>query len=95
MYSKASMVKFIEALITSQGRTKKEIAESIGMTPSNFARVLEKEGYNFTLQQFGQLAVSLNLTQDQVFHLITGKKKKEAVSHAVAQAAENLVNQLK
>lgn len=94
MYSKTTMVKFIDAAITQQGKTRKEVAEAIGMTPSNLARVLEKEGYNFTLAQFGQLVGYLDLTPDQAYYILTGKKKKEAITQAVAKAAEILVENI-
>lgn len=91
MYSKPLLRKYIDEGLHLKGWSEKQLADNLNITPSNFARALNQEGFNLTLPQFAAAITELGLTSDQVYHILTGKKAKEAKSQLIISYAKKIV----
>jgi transcriptional regulator with XRE-family HTH domain len=94
MYSKPLLRKYISEGLHQKGWTEKLLAENMGMTPTNLNRSLNQEGFNLTLPQFAEVVSLLNFTPEQVTHILTGKKSKEATSQLLLTYARKIVEGL-
>lgn len=94
MYSKQLLRKYVDEGLHLKDWTEKALAEKLNVTPSNLARALNQEGFNLTLPQFAEVVKLLDLTPDQVFHILTGKKAKEAKSQLILTYAKKIVDGL-
>lgn len=91
MYNKKRAVALIEAAMKVKNITRSDLATIIGMNASNFARAMDKDGYNFSWDQFSRIADALELTRDEVYYIVTGKRKDDALADSIARAAKALV----
>lgn len=91
MYDKKRAITLIEAAMKVKNITRSELAGIIGMNPSNFARAMDKDGYNFSWDQFSRIADALEFTRDEVYYIVTGKRKDDALADSIARAAKVLV----
>lgn len=64
------------------------------VTHSNLSRALDQDGFNLTLPQFARLVQLLEINQDQVYHILTGKRAKEAETALVARYARKIVEEI-
>lgn len=94
MYSKPLLKKYIAEGLHRNQWTEKDLAEKLGVTPSNLSRALLQEGFNLTLPQFSQVVTLLHLTPEQVYHILTGKKAKEATAQLLLTYAKKIVDGL-
>lgn len=94
MYSKPLLRSYVNEGLHLKSWRENQLAEALGMTPTNLSRALNQEGFNLTLQQFASLVQLLNLTPDQAFHILTGKKAKEATSQLLLSYAQKIVKDL-
>jgi transcriptional regulator with XRE-family HTH domain len=94
MYSKPLLRTYVNEGLHLKGWREKQLAEAMGMTPTNLSRALNQDGFNFTLQQFASLVQLLNLTSDQAFHILTGKKAKEANAQLLLSYAKKIIDGL-
>lgn len=91
MYDKKRAVTLIEAAMKVKNITRSDLASMIGMNPSNLARAMDKDGYNFSWDQFSRIVDALELTRDEVYYIVTGKRKDDALADSIARAAKALV----
>lgn len=91
MYNKKRAVALIEAAMKARNLTRSDLASMIGMNPSNLARAMDKDGYNFSWDQFSRIVDALELTRDEVYYIVTGKRKDDALADSIARAAKVLV----
>jgi AraC-like DNA-binding protein len=94
VYSKPLLRKYIDEALHLRGWSEKTLADNLGMKPSNLARSLNQEGYNLTLPQFADVIKLLEMPSEQVFHILTGKKAKEAKLQALVSYAKKMVEGL-
>jgi transcriptional regulator with XRE-family HTH domain len=94
MYSKPLLRKYIDEGLHLKGWSEKYLAEKIGSTPSNLARALNSERSNLTLIQFAEIVKLLELTSEQTYHILTGKKEQEAKLQALISYAKKIVDGL-
>lgn len=94
MYSKKVLNFYIKEKLHQKDSNNRQLAQAIGITQSNLSRALESEQHNLTLPQFADLVEYLSLDPDQVYHILTGKRKKEAAVSLVAASAKRLVEEL-
>lgn len=95
MYSKKLLRKYIEQRLQLTGSNHRQLAQALGASQSNLTRALADDPtYNLTLPQFAGLIDALQLEPVEVFHILTGKKAKEAAATAVAKTCKHLVEQL-
>jgi transcriptional regulator with XRE-family HTH domain len=94
MYSKPLLRSYVNEGLHLKNWRENQLAEAMGMTPTNLSRALNQEGFNLTLQQFASLVQLLNLTSDQAFHILTGKKAKEATSQLLLSYAQKIIKDL-
>jgi transcriptional regulator with XRE-family HTH domain len=91
MYSKSILNRYISERLKQKDWTMLQLANELGISPSNLTRALTQDQFNLTLPQFSQLVQLLGLTPDQTYHILTGKKAKEASSQLVVSYAKKLV----
>jgi uncharacterized HAD superfamily protein len=94
MYSRPLLNRYVKERLKQEDSTFYQLAKDLGINQSNLKRSMESEKHHLTLSQFGQVTELLQLTPDQVFHILTGKKSKEATSQLVTTASLKLVNEL-
>jgi DNA-binding Xre family transcriptional regulator len=94
MYSKRLLKKYINERLKQKDWTDKRLAETIGMKHSNYYRAIESEDHNFTLPQLSGIVEALDFTPEQIFHILIGKKAKEATAQLVASSAKRIVDQI-
>jgi hypothetical protein len=92
MYSKPLLKKYIAEGLHRNQWPEKDLAEKLGITPSNLNRALLQEGFNLTLPQFSQIITLLEFTPEQVYHILTGKKAKEATSQLLLTYAKKIID---
>lgn len=94
MYSKQLLRKYINEGLHFYQWSEKDLADKLGITPSNLSRALNSDGFNLTLPQFAHIVKILDFSSDQVIHILTGKKAKEATSQLLLTYAKKIVNDL-
>lgn len=94
MYSKKLLTKYISERLKQKDWSHYQLARELGISQSNFSRALESEQHNFTLMQFARITELLELTPEQVYHILTGKKAKEATTQLVASSALSIVDRI-
>ncbi len=94
MYSKPLLRKYITEKLHQKEWSEKNLCDKLGIPPSNFTRALTMEGYNLTLPQFSQIVALLEFTPEQIAHVLTGKKAKEATSQLLFTYAKKIVDGL-
>ena len=94
MYSKPLLRKYINEGLHLKGWNEKQLADAIGSTSSNLNRALNQDGFNLTLPQFADVVSLLGLSSDQVYHIVTGKKSKEASAQLLLTYARKIVDGL-
>ncbi len=92
MFKKDLLVKYIDDWRARTKTPQSSLAALIGMSPSNLKRACESESHNFTLEQFSAIVKIVELTPDQVFHILTGSRKTEALDQLLIQHA-NAINE--
>lgn len=95
MYSKKLLRFYIDKHLQRKGSNYRQLAKELGITHSNLSRALDDDPkHNLTLPQFAHLVQYLDLDANQVFHVLTGKKGKEAAASLVESLSRQLVEQL-
>jgi DNA-binding Xre family transcriptional regulator len=94
MYSKPLLNKYIAEALHRKEWSEKDLAEKLGITPSNLSRALMQEGFNLTLGQFANAVDLLGFTPEQICHILTGKKAKEANAQLLLSYAKKIVDGL-
>jgi DNA-binding Xre family transcriptional regulator len=94
MYSKPLLRSYVNEGLHLKDWKENQLAYAMGMTPTNLSRALNQDGFNLTLQQFASLVHLLSLTSDQAFHILTGKKAKEATSQLLLSYAKKILDGL-
>jgi succinate dehydrogenase flavin-adding protein (antitoxin of CptAB toxin-antitoxin module) len=94
MYSKRLLNKYIALKLQELEWPASRLASELSMAPSNLERAMNGEANHFTLQQFSEIVRLLEFTQDQVYHVITGKRSIQAASEQVASLSKRLVDAL-
>lgn len=92
MYSKKILNKIIEQQLYLKGMNLHGLAKQIGVTQTNLSRALNQDAFNLTLPQFSMLVEILELTPEQTFYILTGKKKKEADLQLIKTSIEKLLS---
>lgn len=95
MYSKKLLNTYISNHLHLTGSNRNQLATRLGISHSNLNRALDEDPtHNLTLPQFADLVNVLGLDSLQVYHILTGKKAKEAAAVSVVKASKALVDQL-
>lgn len=94
MYSKPLLRKYITEGLHRKEWSEKDFADRLGVTPSNLSRALHQEGFNLTLGQFANVVSLLEFTPEQITHILTGKKAKEATSQLLLTYAKKIIDGL-
>lgn len=89
MYSRELLASYIK----QKGLTQSQLASQLKVSASNLNRALFSEKHHLTLPQFAKLVEALALTPDQVYHILTGKKEKEAVNQLVSEAINEIMEE--
>ncbi len=89
MYSKPLLNKYIKETVKQKDWTMLKVAQEIGMPHGNLLRTLEGETFHLTLNQFSKLCDLLELTPEQITHILTGKKKKEATLQLIKKSIDS------
>lgn len=92
MYSKKILNKVIAERLNQTGLNLHKLAKQLGITQTNLSRALNQDAFNLTLSQFARLVEVLELTPEQTFHILTGKKKKEADLQLIKTSIEKLLS---
>ncbi len=93
MYSKKLFNKYILARLKDKDWSYYKLAKELGLNPSNLTRSLDDtNNNNFTLEQFANIVGLLELTPEQVYHFLSGKKKKEATLQQVSSTAKKIID---
>jgi DNA-binding Xre family transcriptional regulator len=93
MYSKTQLQKYIEERMFQLDLNYHKLSKELGITQSNLSRSIFSESNHFTMSQFSELVRILELTPEQVYHILTGKKKKEATLQRIHSAVMKIVNE--
>lgn len=88
MYSKQLLNRYISERTKQMDWTVNKLSQEMGMTQTNLSRALNQEQFNLTLPQFSRLCKLLDLTPEQIYHILTGMKKKEATLQLVKTGIE-------
>jgi DNA-binding Xre family transcriptional regulator len=95
MYSKTILNKYIAERLKQKGWNANQLSKELNVTHTNLSRALNQDAFNLTLPQFAVLCSKLELTPEQIFHILTGKKRKEAtlqlLKSSIDSTLENLV----
>jgi DNA-binding Xre family transcriptional regulator len=94
MYSKPLVRKYINEGLHRKEWSEKDLADKLEVTPSNLSRALNQDGFNLTLSQFASIVVLLEFTPEQITHILTGKKAKEATSQLLLSYAKKIITEL-
>lgn len=94
MYSKPLLRKYVDEGLHRKGWSEKQLADTLNITPSNLSRAVNQEGFNLTLPQFAEIVKVLDLSPEQIAHILTGKKAKEATSQLLLTYARKIVDGL-
>lgn len=90
MFKKDLLVKYLDDWRARTKTPQSSLAALIGMSPSNLKRACESESHNFTLEQFSSIIKIAEFTPDQVFHILTGSRKSEAMDQLLLQHASSI-----
>jgi succinate dehydrogenase flavin-adding protein (antitoxin of CptAB toxin-antitoxin module) len=94
MYSKRLLNKYIDLKLKELQWPASRLAQELSMAPSNLERAMNGETNHFTLQQFSEIVRLLQFTEDQVYHVITGKRSVQATSQQIVSLSERLISEL-
>ena len=93
MYSKPILKRYIAEKLKLKDWSYLRLATELGIAHSNLTRALESEKHNLTLEQFSVLVTALELTPEQVFYILTGKRKKEATLQLIHSYTQKVVDE--
>lgn len=79
MYSKTLLVKYIDKGLKLKGMTRYQLSKALSISQSNLSRALESETHNLTINQLSTLTTLLELSPDDLYHILTGKKAKPSI----------------
>jgi DNA-binding Xre family transcriptional regulator len=94
MYSKAILNKYIAERLKQKGWTANQLSKELNVTQANLSRALNQDPFNLTLPQFAVLCSKLEFTPEQIYHIITGKKKKEATLQLLKSSIDSTLENL-
>jgi DNA-binding Xre family transcriptional regulator len=89
MYSKPLLNKYIKECLKQRDWPMLKLAQELGIPHGNLLRSLNGDNFHLTLNQFSKVCDLLDFTPEQITHILTGKKKKEATLQLIKKSIDS------